>query len=503
MPSPEKTIEAPKTLRGILTNIGPGMILAGSIVGSGELIATTRTGAEAHFDFLWLIIIGCIVKVFAQIELGRHAITNGKTSLSALNEIPGPRFRIPIGKRVFETNWFLLFWSVMFLAILAQQGGIVGGVGQALAISIPITEEGAKRNNYVSKKIALEIANKESDLQKIASLENEISELGEPPKSADDIYWAIIITILTVFLLIVGKFSLIEKFSILLVASFTVVTIVNLFALQSYEAWAVKPENIIRGLSFSFPETVNGNNPLITAISTFGIIGVGAAELLAYPYWCIEKGYGKYVGPRENNDRWLNRARGWMKVMQWDAWGAMVVYTFCTIAFYLLGASILGRTGLLPEGSEMIQTLSTMYEPVFGSTARFIFLSGAIAVLFSTFFIAIAAQSRLCMDVIKVSGFAKLNDKQHRFGLKTLGLFLPLICVTCYIFFPKPVILVLISGTMQAIMLPLIGFAVLYFRYTKCDNRLKPSKIWDAFLWVSFVGFLITGLYQIYAKLFT
>ena len=36
---------------------GPGMILAGSIVGSGELIATTRTGAEAHFDFLWLIII--------------------------------------------------------------------------------------------------------------------------------------------------------------------------------------------------------------------------------------------------------------------------------------------------------------------------------------------------------------------------------------------------------------------------------------------------------------
>jgi hypothetical protein len=209
------------------------------------------------------------------------------------------------------------------------------------------------------------------------------------------------------------------------------------------------------------------------------------------------------VGPRENNDRWLNRARGWMKVMQWDAWGAMVVYTFCTIAFYLLGASILGRTGLLPEGSEMIQTLSTMYEPVFGSTARFIFLSGAIAVLFSTFFIAIAAQSRLCMDVIKVSGFAKLNDKQHRFGLKTLGLFLPLICVTCYIFFPKPVILVLISGTMQAIMLPLIGFAVLYFRYTKCDNRLKPSKIWDAFLWVSFVGFLITGLYQIYAKLFT
>ena len=132
-----------------------------------------------------------------------------------------------------------------------------------------------------------------------------MNQLGAPPHSKDDVYWALIVTVLTILLLVVGKFSLIERFSIILVASFTLVTIINLFALQSYEAWAVKPEEIIRGLSFSFPEVQNGNNPLITAISTFGIIGVGAAELLAYPYWCIEKGYGKHVGPRENSDDWL------------------------------------------------------------------------------------------------------------------------------------------------------------------------------------------------------
>ena len=149
----------------------------------------------------------------------------------------------------------------------------------------------------------------------------------------------------------------------------------------------------------------------------------------------------------------------------------------------------------------MIQTLSTMYEPVFGSLAKVIFLSGAIAVLFSTFFIAIAAQGRLCMDVIKVSGFAKLNEVQHKQGLKVLGLLLPIVCVTCYIFFPKPVILVLISGTMQAIMLPLVGFAVLYFRYKKCDKRLVPSRLWDICLWLSFIGFIITGFYQLYAKI--
>lgn len=499
--SKEQIQKPPTTLKGILLNIGPGMILAGSIVGSGELIATTRTGAEAHFDFLWLIIIGCVVKVFAQIELGRHAITNGRTSLAAVNEIPGPRLRIPIGKRIFDANWFLLFWSAMFLAVLAQQGGIVGGVGQALAISLPITEEGAERNHYIAKKIAIEIAKEEGNSEKIHLLEQEIMNLGIPPNAQDHVYWALLITLLTICLLVIGKFSLIEKFSIILVASFTLITVANLLALQSYEAWAVKPEELLRGLSFNFPEIKDGSNPLITAISTFGIIGVGAAELLAYPYWCIEKGYGKYVGSHENTDAWLKRARGWIKVMQWDAWGAMVIYTFCTIAFYLLGAAILGRTGLIPEGSEMIQTLSTMYEPVFGSSARIIFLAGAIAVLFSTFFIAIAAQCRLCVDVIKVSGLAKFTESQNAFFLKLLGVFLPLICVTCYAFFPKPVILVLISGTMQAIMLPLIGMAVLYFRYKKCDKRLTPSRAWDLCLWISFIGFFIIGAYQVCAKL--
>ena len=46
------------------------MIIAGSIVGSGELIATTKVGVEAGFVLLWLIIVGCIIKVFAQVEFG-------------------------------------------------------------------------------------------------------------------------------------------------------------------------------------------------------------------------------------------------------------------------------------------------------------------------------------------------------------------------------------------------------------------------------------------------
>ena len=509
----EEIREAPTTTIGILRNIGPGMILAGSIVGSGELIATTRTGAEAHFDFLWLIILGCIIKVFAQIELGRYAITNGKTTLAALNEVPGPILRFSLGKRKIRANWILCYWLLMFVSILGQQGGIVGGVGQAMAISIPLTEEGKLYNENIARKVSLDVkkaefANLRSDefetegksLQKqIEVMISNIEAMGEVPKANDHIYWSLILTVAAIFLLVWGKFSFIERFSVFLVAAFTLVTIANLFALQSYDKWAVTMVELKRGLSFGFPE---GSKPLITALATFGIIGVGASELLAYPYWCLEKGYGKFVGQRDDSENWIRRAKGWMRVMHWDSWGAMFVYTFCTIAFYLLGAAVLGRSNLIPEGSEMIQTLSAMYQPVFGDFAQNLFLFGAFAVLFSTFYVAIAAQGRLAVDIGSVTGIVKLNERRRLIGLKWAGVLLPLLSVLCYVFFPKPVILVLIAGTLQAIMLPLIGFAVLYFRYRKCDDHLRPGKVWDFFLWLSFAAFIVVGMYQAYAKLF-
>jgi len=504
---------APTSTTGILRNVGPGMILAGSIVGSGELIATTQTGAEAHFDFLWLIIIGCIIKVFAQIELGRYAITNGKTSLAALNEVPGPMIQVEVGQRKMRANWIIWYWFLMFVAILGQQGGIVGGVGQAMAISVPMTEEGKAYNEYVAQKVKLDVtkaglvnaasAEKQAIEAEIAQLKAALDKVGEVPKARDDVYWSLLLTLAAIFLLVWGNFSFIQRFSVFLVASFTLITIANLFALQSYDKWAVTAEEFHRGLSFGFPESEEGGtNPLVTALATFGIIGVGAAELLAYPYWCLEKGYGKYVGKRDDSEGWIHRAKGWMKVMHWDAWGAMVVYTFCTIAFYLLGAAVLGRSHLVPEGPEMVQTLSAMYQPVFGDFAQNLFLFGAFAVLFSTFYVAIAAQGRLAVDVVKVSGFANLAESQRQRGLKWMGVILPILSVLCYVFFPKPVLLVLISGTMQAIMLPMIGFAVLYFRYKKSDKRLQPGKLWDIFLWISFAGFLVVGIYQTYAKLF-
>ncbi|MCI0663348.1 MAG: hypothetical protein L0220_19970, partial [Acidobacteria bacterium] len=63
---PDDAREPPKTFFASLKRIGPGMILAASIVGSGELIATTTLGAQVGYAALWVIVLSCLIKPVVQ-----------------------------------------------------------------------------------------------------------------------------------------------------------------------------------------------------------------------------------------------------------------------------------------------------------------------------------------------------------------------------------------------------------------------------------------------------
>lgn len=68
-----------RTLLGALLRIGPGMILAASMVGSGELIAATTLRAQAGYVALWIILLSCAIKPVVQPEMGRYTIASGET----------------------------------------------------------------------------------------------------------------------------------------------------------------------------------------------------------------------------------------------------------------------------------------------------------------------------------------------------------------------------------------------------------------------------------------
>ncbi|EMB18063.1 manganese transporter NRAMP [Rhodopirellula europaea 6C] len=505
----------------ILTNIGPGLIIAGSIVGSGELIATTKTGAEAGFTLLWLILLGCVVKVFTQVEMGRYTLTSGKTSLQGFNELPGPR----LGR---HGNWLVWAWAVMWLASIGQQGGIVGSVGQAVALTMPATAQGVSENRVADaeqlltfERYAARSESVSSDdgtspdepnvptserLKELDQREAEVVALriahelehgkSEPP---DIKLWATIITIATSILLFVGRYGLIQTFSTVLVGSFTLLTLINLFLLQGEVDYRVTTEEFFSGLKGALPSSANGSTALATALATFGIIGVGAGELVAYPYWCLEKGYAKFTGKDDGTPQWRERAAGWMRVMQVDAWGSMLVYTFATVAFYLLGAAVLHRVGLNPEKSDLVRTLAVMYVPVFSNWAAGLFLFGAIAVLYSTFFVACAGHARVFSDALRVIGWIDDSQATRDKWVRGLGAFFPIMSLFFYLAFPSPAKLVLISGVTQGVVLPMIAGAAIWFRYKRSVDGLRPGKLWDAMLWLSGIAMLITGVWTIIA----
>ena len=492
-------LEPPRTFARVLRRLGPGLIVAGSIVGSGELIATTKVGAEAGFTLLWLIAIGCVIKVFTQVELGRATISGARTALEVLDDLPGPRLR---------AGWAVWLWLVMTLLTLAQQGGVVGGVGQALSIAAPLTAEGRAFQGLQDERVAVQRraadettgeVERAAAAAELARLEREIEAAGAPP---DPYLWATLAALPTAAVLVIGRYSLIQLFSTVLVATFTLMTVVAVGLLQTDPAWAIRGGDLFAGLRFDLPAPVDGRAPLGTALATFGIIGVGAAELIMYPYWCLEKGYARWTGPREATDAWRRRARGWLRVLKADAWLSAVVYTFATIAFYLLGAAVLGRTGLDPAGEHMIRTLAEMYEPAFGAGARVLFLAGAVAVLYSTFFVASAGIARVAADAMFVFSPGEGTDEGRRFWSRVFcGLF-PLLSLTAFVFVRAPAQLVLASGVAQAAMLPVLGFAALWLRYRRTEPALRPGKAWDAMLWLSFAGFVVAGGWALATRLF-
>ena len=92
---PDAIREPPHTFFKALRQIGPGLILAGSIVGTGELIATTGLGAKEGYILLWLILLSCVIKVFVQTELGLQrvdgSLRRGRGHLEEFEDLTGQR----------------------------------------------------------------------------------------------------------------------------------------------------------------------------------------------------------------------------------------------------------------------------------------------------------------------------------------------------------------------------------------------------------------------------
>ncbi len=439
---PEDVRKPPADRWSTIRQLGPGLLLTGSIVGSGELIATTRLGAEVGFVVLWLILLSCAVKVPVQSELGRHAIATGQTTFVAFNRVPGPRLRV---SWLVWGSLLLLLWSTM------QVGGIFGTMSLSLDLIFPVFGNTS---------------------------------------------WLIILTLVGMGLGLVGQYMTLERITTILVALFTFTTLASALLLF-WTPYAVSPQALLDGLRFALPP-----DGAVTAFAVFGITGVGASELLLYPYWCVEKGYARSAGPRDGSPDWRARALGWIGVMKKDVWLCMVIYTLATLAFFFLGAAVLHAQGMVPEGFGTVQILSGMYTETLGNWAFYLFGVGAFVVLFSTYFVTIVGQSRMLADALSVLGFityARPTDRQR--VVRVIGVLLPLVYLVLYVLWSAPVTMVIIGGLMQTILLPAIGWAALHFsRTTAKEAGVPPSRSMLVALSAATVIMAVFAIYAVWVR---
>lgn len=419
-------------------SFGPSIIIAAAVVGTGELIVAPRLGASVGLSALWLIIVGCLVKVLLQEELGRHTILTGDTTLEALDRVPGPRWRL---------SWAGWALPLLIVAGNLQMGGILVSMVQTLGL------------------------------------------IGIPGHT---LFLAAVIAAGTALLLVFGRYGFIESTSGILVAGFTVLTLLALVFLQRTED-AVSLAAVLDGLKFKMPE-----KGLADAIAVFGITGIGTSELVFYPYWCLEKGYAKDLKSGGTRDGEVVRRR--IFGMRLDIGVAALVYTFSTIAFFILGAAILHGRQEVPSGLGMIQTLSQMYTKTFGSWVLLLFLIGAMVVLFSTFLVAMATWARLIADIGRRFA-ARPEAYNHGSMVKRAiaGLALAYVGMAAA-FTATPQWLIVGGAVVQTLLLPVFGVAILLIRRQRA-REYRPGPVFDLVLYLSVGLILVAAVYAAWRAL--
>lgn len=446
---PKDIQEPPQGLAHTLKFLGPGLILVGSVVGSGEIILTTTLGSMVGFSMFWFVMVSCWSKNIIQAELGRFAISSGEPFLHAFNRLPGklPAFG---GKKV---SWYIYFWLIWIIPTLLVNGGIYGGAGQAVNSVMP--------------------------------------SLGSQ-------WWTVILAFIACIIILTGTYKFLEKLMTTLVVTFTFITITCAILLQLTE-YAITWDEVMGGLTFGFPAYA-----VLAALAMYGATGVGSNEQMAYTYWCVEKGYARFAGPADRSDEWVRRAKGWIKVMQTDVLVTMGLLTCATIPFYMLGAGVLYRLNAKPNGLETIDVLSNMYTQTLGEWAFWLFIVGAFFVLFSTAISGLGANARVFADGLTVLGLTERDDYKTRLRvIRTWAVVAPMITSMAYFFFQNPVWMLTVGQLFGVIKFPLIAGGVIYLRYKHLDQRIKPTLHIDIVLWACFLIMIALAIHILILRYFT
>jgi manganese transport protein len=146
----------------------------------------------------------------------------------------------------------------------------------------------------------------------------------------------------------------------------------------------------------------------------------------------------------------------------------------------------------------MVGALSAIFTQTLGSWSEIVFLIGAFFALYSTLFTATASWARLWGDAFSQLGWIKFTSSSEQ--KKAIGIFSWVFPVTwCLLFWfvQAPVMMVILGGVATSVLLLLVVWAALIFRYQFLPDSLRPTLVYDVFLWLSVISVLAISTYSL------
>lgn len=445
---------APKGL-AVLGLVGPGLIWSSEMIGSGEVILTTRVGSILGIGVMWAIILGIFLKYMIGMAGARYTICTGEGMIDMFARIPGPK------------NWVV--WTVLvvqFISATISIGSIATAAGVFISHLLPIS---SYLGGWIISIFALIVA------------------------------WSggfkILRTIMSFFVLI-----------ILLGVMYVAGTVFPDFS-DFIKGFLVKIPDVPAWAS-AHPEI--NENPWREVLPLMGWAAGGFASQVWYSYWVMGAGYGvntegtygKSADPKmlqSINAEGAQKIKSWFRVIYTDTTVAMALTMCITVGFLIAGAGILRPNELAPQGPEVVSTLSTIFSTSWGAIGGVIFtLAGAIA-LTGTQLAQLAGWPRLLADSFRICipQFAVKFEWKQQYRLFLIFFFITNIIIV-FTLGLRPVFLVKLGAVLDGLLLtPLqalwvaIGlFVVMPKLFSKESYKiLKPHWMFAVVLIISFLVF--------------
>jgi hypothetical protein len=341
---------------------GPGAIMVGLAIGSGEMVLWPWITAKFGTEMMWAAALGVFLQLFINIEVGRWAVATGESAFTGFARI--------------SKFWVYFFLTLMFFT------AFLPGMGRAVGTSLRILFFGidGPGGDWIWTALVIAIA---------------LGILFGPKR----IYTAVEKSITSMVALIIGG---------MLIVAISVGT------------WMDVREMLLGTLNFG-GISLDEEFTFHRFFGAFVFAGIGGLGNLYYAYYLRDKGVGmgRRIPPLMNPLREAQRGNSetgflypddevntqrfqqWFRFVQLDSVIFFWLANTLTMFLFMFGAFVvLFPAGIVPSESQIIWDLAQILESSMGTFGRYLFLIIGIAVFFSSVLAGLDGGIRLWVDLL-------------------------------------------------------------------------------------------------------